>query len=63
MMTDLSTHLENARNYFNEHYALCGLAFVVIALLLGGKRKAALVVAASASALYGAYSFLSGILI
>ena len=61
MMTDLSTQLENARGYFNENYVMCGLAFVVVALLLGGKRKAALLVAGCAALLYGAYVFLSGI--
>lgn len=60
-MADFTALLENARNYFNENYALCGVLFVVVALVLGGKRKAAIVVAACAALLYSAYSYLSRI--
>jgi len=60
-MTDPIAAVDNARHFFNENYALCGLSFIVLALVLAGKRKAALVVAVSAALLYGAYTFLSGV--
>jgi hypothetical protein len=60
-MTEFTALLENARNYFNENYALCGVIFVVVALLLRGKRKAAVIVAACAVLLYSAYTYLSQI--
>jgi hypothetical protein len=60
-MAEFTALLENARNYFNENYALCGVVFVVVALLLAGKRKAAVVVAACAVLLYSAYTYLSQI--
>jgi len=62
-MTEFTALLENARNYFNENYALCGVLFAVVVLVLRGKRKAAIVVAACAALLYSAYTYLSQITI
>lgn len=61
-MTDPTAVVESARHFFNENYALCGLSFIVLALVFAGKRKAAFVVAACAVVLYGAYTFLTELL-
>jgi hypothetical protein len=61
MMEDATAVVDSAHHFFNENYALCGVSFIVLALVLAGKRKAALVVAVSAALLYGAYTFLSGV--
>ena len=61
-MNDHTALLETARGFVDANYALCGVLFVVVGLLLGGKRKAAFVVAACAALLYSAYSFLTQII-
>ena len=58
-MRDLTALVENTRGFVNENYALSGLLFVVIALVLAGKRKAALVVAVSAGILCAIYSLVN----
>jgi len=58
-MRDFTALVESAKGFVGENYALSGLLFVVIALALAGKRKAALVVAVSAGILCAIYSLLN----
>jgi|GEM_PF-4618888 len=58
-MEDVIAFVENARGFVNQNYALSGLLFVVIALALAGKPKAALIVAASAGVLCFVYTLIN----
>ncbi len=58
-MEKVTAFVENARGFVNENYALSGLLFVVIALALAGKPKAALIVAVSAGILSFVYTLIN----
>lgn len=44
--------IESARQFVEENYHVCGVLFVVLALVLAGKFRVALAVAVSAGAVY-----------